>query len=73
MLADTDYQDLARTLVQIYGEGALTYARRNMAALGAENDGTEQAQAWTRVAGIVERMVALGRRGRRSGDVPATP
>lgn len=68
MFADTDYQNLASTLVGIYGCKALEYARRNAAALCDGNVKTEQALAWDRIAGMIERLVLVRRKGRREGD-----
>ena len=69
MFADTDYQNLANTLLGIYGDKAVDYARRNAAALCDGNAKSEQAMAWDRVAGMIERLVAVRQKVRRERDV----
>ena len=68
MIREADYQNLARTLVQIYGEGALSYVRRNAKRLRLESGDSEQVEAWSRVAGMVERLVSTKARHRRNDD-----
>lgn len=68
MFADTDYQNLASTLVGIYGCQAVDYARRNAAALCDGNAKSEQALAWDRIAGMIERLIIARRKSRRKND-----
>lgn len=68
MFVDADYQNLARTLVQIYGDQALPYAQRNVESLRLESGDSDQTESWIRVAGIVERLVAINAKRRRNDD-----
>lgn len=68
MFADTDYQNIASTLVGIYGSKAIDYARRNAAALCDGSAKSEQALAWDRIAGMIERLIMARRKSRREND-----
>jgi len=63
MLADTEFQQLAVSLFQKHGDGALTYALRNAQTLGCEN--SELEDVWVRVAKKIEQLIFSASHDRR--------